>query len=58
MTGEFTQETTFGDYKEMAGIRKATKLSAKRDGQKFTDLTITEFKIVEKHDPDTFSEPK
>ena len=31
--GEYTQETTFTDYKEMGGIRKTTKLHVKRGGE-------------------------
>ena len=45
---EFTQETTFGGYKEMGGIKKATKVASKRDGEKFIDSEVTEFKILEK----------
>jgi len=33
--GEYTQETTFGGYKDFGGIKKATKLESTRDGQKF-----------------------
>ncbi len=56
MGNEFTQETNFSEYKEMAGIKKATKLTAKRDGEKFQEITITEFKVLETVDPKTFSE--
>jgi len=56
MGGEFTQETTFSEFKEMGGIKKATKLVAKRDGEKFQELTITEFKVLETVDPKTFAE--
>jgi hypothetical protein len=55
---EFKQDTTFSDYKDFDGIKKATKLSAKRDGEKFVDFEVTEFKILEKVDPETFSQPK
>jgi hypothetical protein len=54
--GEFTQETTFSDYKEMAGIKKATKIVSKRDGEKFLEQTITEFKALDKVDPKTFTD--
>jgi len=37
---EFTQETTYADYKEFAGIKKATKIVAKRDGEKFIEEQI------------------
>lgn len=58
MGEEFTQETTFSDYKEMGGIQKATKIVMKRDGEKFQDQTVTEFKVLDKVDPKTFTEPK
>jgi hypothetical protein len=54
----FTQETTFAEYKELGGIRKATRQEAKRDGQAFQDLQITEFKVLDKADPKTFAEPQ
>jgi hypothetical protein len=55
---EFTQETTFSDYKEFGGIKKATKVVSKRDGMKFIEQETTDFKPVEKVDPKTFEEPK
>lgn len=58
MGDEFTQETTFADYKEFAGIKKATKSVSKRDGEKFIEAHITEFKALDKVDPKTFEEPK
>jgi hypothetical protein len=57
MNEDVMQETTYGDYKDMAGIKKATKLESKRDGQKFQDLQVTEFKTLDKVDPKTFAEP-
>ena len=58
MGEEFTQETSYGEYKEMGGIKKATKVSAKRDGEKFQDLAISDFKVLDKVDPKTFTEPE
>jgi hypothetical protein len=55
---EYTQETTYKDYKDFDGIKKATKVESKRDGEKFRDEQITEFKVLEKVDPKTFSEPE
>jgi hypothetical protein len=55
---EYTQETTFADYKDFGGMKKATKLVSKRDGEKFRDEQITEFQILDKVDPKTFSEPE
>jgi hypothetical protein len=55
---EAKQETTFSNYKEFDGIKKATKIETKRDGEKFSELEITEFKVLDKVDPKTFDEPK
>jgi hypothetical protein len=57
MGDEFTQETTFADYKDFQGIKRATKIENKRDGQKFQSQQITEFKVPDKVDPKTFAEP-
>jgi hypothetical protein len=58
MGEEFTQETTFADYKEFAGIKKAIKSSSTRDGEKFIESQITEFKALDKADPKAFEEPQ
>jgi hypothetical protein len=55
---EYVQDTTYSDYKDFAGIKKATKVESKRDGQKFISSEITEFKAVDKPDPKTFAEPQ
>jgi hypothetical protein len=55
---EVTQETTFGNYKEFEGIKKATKIETKRDGEKFQEFEITDFKALDKVDAKTFDEPK
>lgn len=55
---EYTQETSFSDYKELGGIQKATKIVSKRDGEKFIESQVTEFKALDKVDPKTFEEPK
>jgi hypothetical protein len=55
---EFTQETTYADYKDFDGIKKATKVESKRDGETFMKMTISEFKVLDKVDAGTFNEPK
>jgi hypothetical protein len=57
MGEEFTQETTFSDYKDFQGIKKATKVVNKRDGKDFLKVEITDFKVLDKVDPKTFNEP-
>lgn len=55
---EFTQETTISGYKDFDGVKKATKIESKHDGRPFVELEITEFKLLDKIDDDTFAEPK
>jgi hypothetical protein len=54
---EHTQETTFKDYKDFDGIKKATKVEGKRDGEDFNKSEVTEFKVLESVAPDAFKEP-
>ena len=56
--GEYTAETTFADYKEFDGIKKATKVETNRDGEPFEKWEVTEFKVLDNVEPDTFAEPK
>jgi hypothetical protein len=56
--GEFTQETTYSDYKDFDGIKRATKMTATRDGEKMITSELVEFKILDKVEPDTFTQPK
>jgi hypothetical protein len=58
MGDEFTQESIFSDYQDMSGIKKATKITIKRDGEKFIDTQISEFKVLETVDAKTFAEPQ
>jgi hypothetical protein len=55
---DFAQETTFSDYKDFDGIKKASKVSSTRNGEKFVDVEITEFKVLDKVPPETFTQPK
>lgn len=54
---EFTQETTYANYKDFAGIKKATKIENKRDGEKFVSYEITDFQVLKSVDASTFKEP-
>ena len=58
MGDEFTQETTMADYKDFDGIKKATKVESKRDGERFVEVEILEFKALDKVESETFAEPK
>jgi hypothetical protein len=55
---DFNQETTFSDYKDFDGIKKATKISSKRNGEKFIDVEISEFKVLDNVPAETFTQPK
>jgi hypothetical protein len=55
---EYTQQTTYSNYKEFDGIKKATKIESKRDGEKFIEQEITDYKVLDKAPADAFTEPK
>ena len=54
----YTAETTYLDYKDFGGIQRATRIVVKRDGEEWQTMEITEFKVLDKVEPDTFAEPK
>lgn len=55
---EYDEEVLFSNYKDFDGIKKATKTETKRDGEKFVDTELTEFKVLDKVDAATFNEPQ
>jgi len=55
---DYTQTTTYKNYKDFDGIKKATKIESKRDGEDFIKQEISEFKVLDKTGPKTFSEPE
>ena len=57
MGEEFTQETTYDGYKDFDGIKKATKIDSKRDGEKFVSYESTDFQVLKNVDAATFKEP-
>lgn len=55
----YTQDITFSNFKEFDGIKKATHIELKRDGQKFITYDLTEFKpLTDKLPAERFAEPK
>ena len=56
--GEATHETTFSDYKESDGIKRATKIKVKRNGEDFVDAELTEFKVIAAPEAKTFEKPE
>jgi hypothetical protein len=55
---EPTEETIFRDYRDFDGIKKATRLEKRRNGVKFLEQEIIEFKVLDKVAPATFAEPQ
>lgn len=55
---DFSQETTYADYKDFGGVKKATKVDSKRDGAAFLKTELTEFKFLNQVDEKTFAEPE
>jgi hypothetical protein len=55
---EFAQETTFANYKDFHGIKRATKIETKRNGKQQMESEMTDFQVLDKVDPSTFAEPK
>jgi len=55
---EVDEDVTYSDYKDFDGVKKATKSHGKRNGEKFIENEITEFKVLDKVDPETFAVPK
>lgn len=58
MGEEYVQEVHYGDYKDFAGLKKATKITVKRDGEPFVSQELTEFKVLDQAPADAFAEPK
>lgn len=54
---EFKQETQYGGYKEVDGVKRPFKVTIKRDGEKFLDGEVTEYKTVDKLPDSTFEKP-
>jgi hypothetical protein len=54
---EVNQESFYGDYKEVAGIKEAMKFVIKRDGKPFLDALVEEIRREEKVDESLFAKP-
>jgi outer membrane lipoprotein-sorting protein len=51
------QEVIYSDWKEVDGIKRAMKVTVKRDGKLYTEQEISDFKPAEKLDDKTFAKP-
>jgi hypothetical protein len=54
---EFLQATIYSDYKVFDGIKRATNVSSTRDGDDFMKIEVSDFKVLDKAAPETFSQP-
>lgn len=54
---EFAQETIYGNYKTIDGIKHAMKLTIKRDGNPFVESEVSEVKLSESVPANTFAKP-
>jgi hypothetical protein len=57
MGQETTAETFYSDYKELEGLKQATKFEIRYDGKKFLDGEVTELKLHPKLDRSHFTKP-
>lgn len=51
---EVSQEQSYSDYKDLAGIKYPTKSLVNQDGKKFMEIEVTEYKGLEKLDDSVF----
>lgn len=51
------QETLYEDYRDVSGVQKAMKLTVRRDGKKFLEQEIADFKLLDKLPDSTFAKP-
>jgi hypothetical protein len=56
--GDFLQETYYSDYKDFGGVKRATKIETRRDGQPFLKSEVVGYRVVDKPEADAFAEPK
>jgi hypothetical protein len=54
---EFKQETRYSSYKDVDGVKRPHKVDIKRDGEKFVEAEVTEYKTFDKLDDSTFEMP-
>jgi len=54
---EVTQETLYGDYKDVQGVKYAMKITVKRDGKPYVEGEVTDVEVAEKLDDGVFAKP-
>ena len=55
---ETLQESNYSEYQPIDGIMRAMKVETKRDGQMWLKQEVTEYKVLDKVDANTFAEPQ
>jgi hypothetical protein len=55
---EFKQVMLFKNYKEFDGVKRASRVETTRNGKKFVEYEVIEFKALDKAEPNAFAEPK
>lgn len=58
MGDEAPQEWRFRGYKEMGGLKRATKVEMKRGGMPIIKQELVEFKLLDKENPKLFERPE
>jgi hypothetical protein len=54
---EVEGETIYSDFKDIGGVKVATKMIVHQDGKKFMEAQITEVKVLDKVEPSDFAKP-
>jgi hypothetical protein len=54
---EYKREERYGNYKVVDGVKRPHKLDILRDGEKFAEAEVTEYKMLQKLDDSTFERP-
>jgi hypothetical protein len=54
---EVTQETYLSEFKESGGLKHATKAVIHREGKKFLEVEVTEYKLLDSVDDSEFAKP-
>lgn len=55
---EFAQETIYSGFKDFDGLKRATKIETRRNGVTFLEAEMSDFKVLDEVDAETFAEPK
>jgi hypothetical protein len=54
---EFQDETIYGNDKEFDGIKNATKVEGRRNGEVYRSQEISDFNVLDKVPAETFAKP-